>query len=70
MKTQTTQVKLSESPRRPLEAYQCRECAYIYEDREYFLPILQCPRCGVRWTFERITPDFGRKWRQNSEQIT
>jgi len=42
----------------PLEAWRCSHCGYTYEEREYILPILQCPKCGSRWTFERVTQDW------------
>ena len=36
--------------------WQCEKCDYSYHGGEYFLPVLQCPQCGARWSFKRRQP--------------
>lgn len=41
-----------------LESWRCRSCGYMYEEKEYILPIMECPSCGSRHSFEKVTEDF------------
>jgi rubrerythrin len=39
------------------DSWRCRHCGYVYNECEYWLPIVKCPICDGKYCFDKVTTE-------------